>query len=103
MGRYSMFLSVGMVLVLAAMPGQCHRPPPPPPPGSVPYLTKAGDTPYYIAKAMYGKGYLQDRIILANPGLLAADGTYPAGITIYIPPNLNGEPVSTTQFLKKPY
>jgi nucleoid-associated protein YgaU len=99
MGRFSMYLGVGLLLVVAVTPTQCRESPPP---GSVPYVTKPGDTPYYIAKRVYGKGYLQDRIIMANRSVLSADGTFPPGITIAIPPNLNGEPVDTTKFLKNP-
>jgi nucleoid-associated protein YgaU len=99
MGRFSMYLSVGVLLMVAATPTQCQQPPPP---GSVPYVTRAGDTPYRIAERIYGKGYLQDRIILANSKVLQADGTFPPGITIAIPPGLNGEPVDTSKFLKNP-
>jgi nucleoid-associated protein YgaU len=98
-----MYLSVGVLMVVAAAPTQCQQRPTNVPQGSVVYRTRAGDTPYRLADRLYGKGYLQDRIVQANRGRLPPNGVFEPGTYIVIPPNLNGESVDLSRFLEKPY
>ena len=57
------------------------------------YITRPGDHPYMLAKQFYGKGFMAYKIEAANKNLLRADGFFPAGITIFIPPDDWGRPI----------
>jgi len=103
MGRFSMYLSVAILAAAATTPTQCQQPPPGSPAGSVVYKAHEGETPYSIAKRLYGEGYLESRIREANPMKLNLRGVYSEGTMIVVPPDLNGRPVDLSRFYKEPY
>ena len=91
------------VVILAAMaptvttqPTQCMRQPAPAarlPAGYTIYRTKTVTTPYHLAKRFYGHGYLAYMIVNANKSVLAANGTFPKGVDIVLPPDFRGHSV----------
>jgi phage tail protein X len=91
------------VVILAAIaptvtiqPTQCMRQPAPAanlPAGYSVYRTEAVTTPYQMAERFYGHGYLAYKIVNANKSVLAANGTFPKGVDIVLPPDNEGRSV----------
>lgn len=91
------------VLILAAttttvsiQPAQCFRQPDASanlPTGYAVYRTERVVTPYELADRFYGHGYLAQKIINANRMQLSADGTFPQGVDLVLPPDDKGQSV----------
>jgi len=91
------FWAVAILAALAptvsTQPAQCLRQPDAAtklPANYTVYRTERVTTPYELAERFYGHGYLAQRIIDANKTRLAANGTFPRGVDILVPPDNTG-------------
>ena len=94
------FWAVAILAALAptvsTQPAQCLRQPDPAanlPATYTVYRTERVVTPYELASRFYGHGYLAQKIIDANRTQLAADGTFPRGVDLLLPPDATGRSV----------
>lgn len=101
------FWAVAILAALAStvstQPTQCLRPSDPAanlPANYTVYRTERVVTPYELASRFYGHGYLAQKIVDANKTQLAADGTFPRGVDLLLPPDNAGRSVQE-RLLKK--
>lgn len=83
--------------VITTQPTQCTQKLPP---GSIVCKTTIPETPFALAEQFYGHGWMENRIVEANPGLLR-NGYFPANTYLVIPPDIYGNPPLTDDAAKR--
>jgi hypothetical protein len=96
MQRFWAVLILAAATTVSTQPAQCLRQPGASanlPTGYAVYRTERVVTPYELADRFYGHGYLAQKIINANRMQLFADGTFPQGVDLVLPPDDKGQSV----------